>query len=122
MAKVRDPLVLEVVAWLGGAGRVVEDWISGRPGETVQGLAQGSRICVNPVPETLDSCIHECLHVLRPQWTELGVRRKTKAIMRSLSEQEVVTLWQIYRDRVRRDRGRRRRGKVPDSGSETGDA
>lgn len=106
----RDPLVLEIVAWVAAEGRLSEGW---RPDPDdprrlwLQGLASGSTVHINPVPDTLDTVIHEVLHVIRPQWTERGVRRRTSQILKSLTDGEVQTLWAIYQDRLQREHKRR---------------
>jgi hypothetical protein len=61
------------------------------------------------VPDTLDTVIHEVLHVIRPTWKEGGVRRKTRAIMRQMSDAEIQTVWEIYQERLKRERKRGRR-------------
>lgn len=120
MTKARDPLLLEIVAWIAGRGRITEGWLSA--GDTskvwVYGLAvpreQPTHVMVNPVPSTLDTVIHEVLHALHPTWTERGVRRKTKALMSQMNDDEIQTVWGIYQERLQRERkrGRRQTGGV----------
>lgn len=110
--KARDPILLEIVAWIADRGRITEGWITDPDdpnGVSLYGLAEQQHIHVNPVHDTLDTVIHEVLHVVRPAFTELGVRRKTKALIRQLSNQEIETLWGIYQDRMRRERKRGKR-------------
>lgn len=112
MPKAHDPLLLEIVAWIAARGRITEGWMTDAEDPRrvwLYGLAAPGHIRVNPVPSTLDTVIHEVLHVVRPGFTELGVRRKTKALMRQLSDQEIETLWGIYQERLKRDRKRGKR-------------
>lgn len=109
----RDPLLLHVVAWIAGKGRITEGWLSAGKdlkGMWLYGLAEPHHIMVNPVPSTIDTVIHEVLHVLHPEWTERGVRRKTKGLMRQMSDGEIQTLWAIYQERLVKERKRGRRG------------
>lgn len=115
MKKPRDPLLLKIVAWIAGRGRLTEGWLSAGDASKVwiYGLAfpreQPTHVMVNPVPSTLDTVIHEVLHALHPTWTERGVRRKTKALMGQMSDAEIQTFWDIYQDRLKRERKRGRR-------------
>lgn len=112
----RDPLLLHVVAWIAGKGRITEGWLSAgeKSPEWVYGLAvpreKPDHILINPVPSTLDTVIHEVLHAIHPTWTERGVRRKTKGLMRQMSDGEIQTLWAIYQERLVKERKRGRRG------------
>lgn len=114
MAK-RDPLLLEIVAWVAARGRITEGW-KPDPDDPrnlwLHGICEPGRIHINPVPSTLDTVIHEVLHLLKPHWTERGVRRKTTALMRRMSDAEITTLWGIYQDRLKRDKRGARTAKV----------
>lgn len=115
MKRPRSPLLLDVVAWIAGRGRITEGWLSAGPSSKVwvYGLAmpreQPTHVMVNPVPSTLDTVIHEVLHALHPTWTERGVLRKTKALMRQMNDAEIQKLWEIYQDRLKREKKRGRR-------------
>jgi hypothetical protein len=113
----RDPLLLEVVAWVAAKGRITEGWKcdpDDPKGLWLQGMACGSTVHVNPVPDTLDTLIHEVLHVIRPEFKELGVRRRTSQLMKQMSDREVLALWAIYQDRLKREK---KRGKRPADGA-----
>ena len=117
----RDPLLLEVVAWVAAKGRITEGWKSDPDDPRdlwLQGLACGRTIHINPLPDTLNTLIHEVLHVIRPHYSELGVRRRTKQLMRHMTEGELLVLWDIYQDRLKRERKRAKRGvRQADSGN-----
>jgi hypothetical protein len=115
----RDPLLLEVVAWVAAKGRITEGWKSDPDDPRdlwLQGLACGRTIHINPLPDTLDTLIHEVLHVIRPHYSELGVRRRTKQLMRHMTEGELLVLWDIYQDRLKRERKRGKGSGVSPTG------
>lgn len=122
----RDPLLLELVAWIAAKGRLTEGFLADPDHPTANwlyGVAEGQSVKVNPIPETLDTVIHEVLHVIRPHWTERGIRRRTKALLRTMSDPELQTVYEIYRERVRKDRRRARTnisGVLPPSRGATG--
>jgi hypothetical protein len=90
----RDPLLLEVAAAVG-AGRIrfrtlaSEDFF-------VHGMTEDNgRITINPAPEIVDTLVHECLHRLRPTWSERAVKAKTTRLMKQLSDAEVEKLFEL---------------------------
>jgi len=121
----RDPLLLEVVAWVAAKGRISEGWKADPEDPRnlwLQGLACGHTVHVNPLPDTLDTLIHEVLHVIRPHYTEIGVRRRTSQLMRQMGEGELLTLWRIYQERLKREKRRRKRAPIPTAGPRLGPA
>lgn len=105
----RDPLLVEVLAELG-AGRISEDFIhSERKHLHILGLTDGQHIVINPMRETVDTVLHECLHRARPELSELAVRRRTAQFMRLLTDAEIQAIYDVYQRvavKVKR-RGRR---------------
>lgn len=90
----RDPLLLEIAAAVG-AGRirfrtlVSEDVF-------VHGMTEDNgRITINPAPEIVDTLVHECLHRLRPKWSERAVKARTTRLMRQLSDAEIEKLFEL---------------------------
>jgi len=91
--KPRDPMLIEVVAAIG-AGRIEIGPIHADD-EFVSGLCEGARVKINPAIDVCDSTVHECLHRLRPDWSERAVRSKTTTLMRSLSNAEVDKIYSL---------------------------
>lgn len=89
----RDPLLLEVAAAIGAGGISIGPIYD--KGQFVHGQIEGSKIVINPTIETVDTLLHECLHRLRPQWSERAVRSRTTRIMRSLSYPEIDRIYQL---------------------------
>lgn len=90
----RDPILLEVVAALG-AGRIEFGSIHDEK-EFVHGYTwpDGS-IRINVSLDAVTTAIHECLHRMRPGWSERAVRAKTTRLLRQLSYPEIDTLYEI---------------------------
>jgi hypothetical protein len=97
----RDPLLLRLVARIGDAD-FTEAYIPRESGRDVYGLwmPDGS-ITVNPIPHTVDTIIHELLHDLKPAWSERYVRSVTTRLLKSISEDELQTIYGEYRKRAR---------------------
>lgn len=104
-AKRRHPpkpqvLLLELLATLGRV-RVRERFIKGETeGEIVYGQQLGDLIEINPVPGAVETVIHECLHALKPEWSERTVRQQTSRLFNRLSEAEMRAIYRIYRERL----------------------
>jgi DNA-binding sugar fermentation-stimulating protein len=92
--KGRDPLLLRVCAEIG-AGRITEAYIHD-PGYMTEGLTEGSRITINPAHATVNVLVHECIHALRPAWSEQTVRSRTSQICRRLTDAETQAIFQEY--------------------------
>jgi hypothetical protein len=91
----RDPLMLEVMAAIG-AGRILIGSIRGHEGEFVHGVCSSDgEIVINPAVDVTDTAIHECLHRLRPAWSERTVRRRTRRLMNQLSNDEVDKVFEV---------------------------
>ncbi len=91
----RDPLILEIAASVG-SGRITITCLDDGEDDDLHGLTyDDGRIDINPAPPVVDALIHECLHRLRPHWTERGVRRRTKQLMAVLSAPEIQTMYDL---------------------------
>lgn len=73
------------------------------PGEHVSGICEGQRIVINPVPEVVDTLLHELLHRRYPRRGEKWVRQTTA---RLLFYMDTATLRSWYRryNRTKRTR------------------
>ena len=95
------PLLLEVMAALGKI-RVSEKFIPGSvKGEIVYGQCIGTEIVeINPVPACVEVVLHECIHAVRPDWSETAVRQQTTRLFHRLTEKEMRTIYEVYKSRV----------------------
>lgn len=95
-------LLLEVMAKLGEV-RVKERFIPGDvKGEIVYGQCHPNGVIeINPVPALVDTVIHECLHALHPEWTESSVKRMTTRLFHRLTEEEMQTIYKVYKRRLK---------------------
>ncbi len=59
-------------------------------------------VWVSPGPDIVEILLHETLHLLRPDWTEATVTRRTKRLWRSLSRKELKTIYDLYLSRRQR--------------------
>lgn len=106
-APAMDPLLLEVAAAIG-AGRITIGLIESADDEHVYGVTLGDgSIIVNPAIETVDTIVHECLHRLRPHWSERTVRARTARIMKHLHPKHVECLYTLVMTSSRIKRRRR---------------
>lgn len=53
-------------------------------------------VSVNPIPDTLDTLIHELFHRRFPHWSERYVKQQTTMLIRSLSPEEQQKLYDEY--------------------------
>lgn len=64
----------------------------------IRGYADGEgTVVVNPVPDTLDTLIHELFHARYPKWSERYVKAETTRLVRSLTHEEQQALYKAYR-------------------------
>lgn len=89
----RDPLLLELVAAIG-AGNIAIGPIHD-DGELVHGVCEGASVVINPAVSVVDTCLHECLHRIRPEFSERAVRAKVTRLMRALTLAEIDRLYSI---------------------------
>ena len=89
----RDPLMLELVAAIGAGN--IEIGPLHDDDAFLHGLCEGRRVYVNPSVSVVDTCLHECLHRMRPAWSERAVRAKVTRLMSLLSLDEVDRLYNI---------------------------
>ena len=91
----RDPILLEVAAAIG-AGRITIASIQMGDDEHVHGVTwPDGGIVINPMVEIVDTVLHECLHRMRPTWSEQTVKARTTRLMRGLSHAEVECLYTL---------------------------
>lgn len=95
----RPSLLVRVCAELG-AGKITEAFIPDKK-EFVDGHCDHGtkRITVNPVHGIVDTCIHECLHRLYPEWSENYVRRTTTYIRRRMTDSQIEAFYEEYQRR-----------------------
>lgn len=85
-----------------GSGRITEAFISDRQNVT-DGYYNGTgHITINPVHQTVDTLIHECLHRAFPSWSEGYVRRTTTYLRRRMSDEELQAMYSEYQKRARK--------------------
>lgn len=100
------PLLMRIANLLGTPGLLVEEFISpGKwDGNAVYGLWEKNgtreRITINPIPYTVQTVIHECLHSLHPAWSERYVDNRTKFLFNRMNDKEVQELYNLYQKRV----------------------
>lgn len=92
----RDVIFVELCATLG-TGRLHEAYIASTdPHERVDGLCVSGKVIVNPVYHVVETLLHECVHRIRPEWSERSVRRKTTQVMRQLRDEEIQRVYEIW--------------------------
>lgn len=91
-------LMNEILLALGEL-RIIEAYIQD-PKDYIHGVTDGSTVVVNPVPQIIDTLIHEVLHCIRPKWDEATVRRQTSRLMNRLSDQDLQELYEVYKARA----------------------
>lgn len=94
----RPLLLLRVLAELG-AGKIREAYIPSEPEHYVDGKTEGSAITINPVPEVVDTIIHEVLHRLYPRWSERYIKNRTTYLMKRMTDEEVQLIYDEYQKR-----------------------
>jgi hypothetical protein len=94
----RPLLLLRVLAELG-AGQIREAFIPSEKHFFVDGETEGQAITINPVPEVVDTIIHELLHRLYPQWSERYIKNRTSYLMKRMTDEEVQLLYEEYERR-----------------------
>lgn len=90
----RDPLLLELVAAIGAGN--IEIGPLHDDAEFTHGIARGDgSIRIFEGLNTVETAIHECVHRVRPEWSERAVRAKTTRIMRQLSHREIDKIYEL---------------------------
>ena len=84
-----------------GATPITETYIHGDPGERVDGLAERGRVWINPIHQTVDTVLHELLHIMHPAWTEEYVRNRVTYLMNRLTPEETQTIYAAYQAKAR---------------------
>jgi hypothetical protein len=94
------PLLLRVIAELG-RGRVFEGYVQDRK-DFVDGVCDGQEITINPLHQTIDTVLHECLHRAYPDWSETYVRNRTTFLRRRMTDEEAQEVYRIYQSLVKK--------------------
>jgi hypothetical protein len=89
----RDPLLVELVAAIGAGRSEIRPLHYDKA--FLHGLCEGSRVYINPSVSVVDTALHECLHRMRPAWSERAVRAKITRLMALLSLEEVDRIYEI---------------------------
>lgn len=99
--KGQSPLLLRVMARFGEV-EFVEGWLDrGQSGRHTLGLWQSDgTVTINPIPEMVDTIIHEIIHDLFPDYSERAVCSLTGKLRRQLSDEQMQTLYEEYKRRV----------------------
>jgi hypothetical protein len=53
-------------------------------------------VTINPIPDTLDTLIHELFHRRFPHWSERYVKQQTTLLIRAMSPEEQQTMYDTY--------------------------
>ena len=74
---------------------------NGPNGKATHGMWENDgTITVNPIPDVVDTLIHEILHDLYPDYSEQAIRSLTGKLWRQLSEDERQVMYDEYKKRV----------------------
>lgn len=89
--------LLQLMHRMGQVG-ITEKYLPKANGKRVYGYtySDGS-IEVNPVPALMDTIIHELIHSLHPEYSEITVRRITSMVCRKMSDEEMQAFYEAYR-------------------------
>lgn len=94
----RPLLLLRVLTELG-AGKIREAFIRSEKEFFVDGETEGWAITINPVPELVDTIIHELLRRLYPEWSERYIKNRTSYLMKRMTDEEVQLVYDEYQKR-----------------------
>lgn len=99
--KKKSPILLRVMARMGDL-QFKEGYLSyGTNGRSTLGMWENDgTIVINPIPEVVDTIIHEILHDLFPHYSERAILSLTGKLYRQLSEEELQTIYDEYKKRV----------------------
>ena len=70
----------------------------------IDGCTDGKTVTINPAPSTVETILHEFVHITHPTWCESYVTRRSRATLARLSDEEVQLFYWEYRHRRRRQR------------------
>ena len=94
----RSTLLVDVLAAMGDV-RIRERYLIDKsaPRKNFQyGEQQDGVIVINPAPSIAVILLHELIHQVRPDWTEVTVRQWTTRLSRELTHQEVQAIYEQY--------------------------
>ena len=83
-----DDLKADVWAELRKGNGIVTAYLS-MPGYHLDGLCEGTKVYVNPVPSQVETIIHELIHRVRPRWGERRVRSTAQQLLSRMDDREV---------------------------------
>lgn len=99
--KTRDPILVEVLSSIGDvqieeeylyhARAPKRDFCHGQYGDGV--------VTINPAPSVVQYLVHELLHHVRPEWSERSVVAKTTRLIRQMSHEDVIAVYEEYLSR-----------------------
>ncbi len=100
----RSTRLLEQVYQALGANRVHQRWIrpytDQRAEVSVEGLSDPvGVITISPIT-LVPAVLHECIHRVHPEWTELGVERATTVLYRGMDDDACRRLYEAYAAKV----------------------
>jgi hypothetical protein len=73
--------------------------------EHIHGLCYpDGRIIVSPKAKTVETLLHELTHRQHPGWGEARVQRETAYVLRRMSDEDVASLYRLYRRMARKAR------------------
>ena len=113
--KQSKPALLVRVLTEIGKGHISEKWITDKQ-VFVHGETVGRHITINPAVAVSETLIHEALHRLEPEWGENYVRRTTTFVLRRLSDEQIVALYEEYKNIVKRKKRTKVSGGTPSDG------
>lgn len=99
-------LLIELIEAMGRTN-IIEGYVNtDGEGWMTEGLQWGNSILINPVPNMVHLILHEMLHAIRPDWSESSVRQHATKLLRSLTDDEKVAIYNLYEARkvVRKSR------------------
>lgn len=111
-----DSLLVEVLLKLGSAEWIEQHLVDRRKtyrkGVDVLGAFhyEANRVYINHLAhkrraDIVSTLLHEGIHQTRPQWTERGVDRAERRLMRLLTDNQVDAIHRQYKQAVRRLKG-----------------
>lgn len=81
-----------------------EGWLPTEDGRITEAMwYPEGRIRINPIPHIVDSIVHECLHELFPKYSERAICSLTGKLMKQISAEELQTIYDEYKERVKED-------------------
>jgi hypothetical protein len=97
----RSPLLLKLMARMAEVEFREEYIPQAKDGCDIYGLWDSSGvITINPIPHVVTTVVHELLHEAKPDYSERAVRSMVGKLMKQLTEEEMITIYEEYRRQV----------------------